>query len=121
MVAEGGSEVFGSTEGSALENGDFASLFERARQALTARLQLEPGIAAALALPGVPPTAVPQTPRLGTSAHLTAQVVVNEQTRHVVVRVVDAQSGTTVRELPLSALAAVAAKHGREIAHSQRR
>ncbi len=109
-------------------NGDFVNLFERARQALTSRLQLEPGIAEALALPGssqsgwlagtagdLPPGGLRTAP-----ARLAAQLVVDERTRRLVVRVVDIQSRSTLRELPPATLAAIAAKRGRVIANGKR-
>src|SRR3989449_10959752 len=105
--------------------GDFVYLFERARRALTSRLQLEPVIADALALPGSAnqagmrrsdPGAELAQDTLGTApARLIVELAVGEATRRPVVRVVDVQTGTTVRELPPASLAAVAAKLGRVI------
>lgn len=114
-----------STSGSS----DFVRLFERARQALTSRLQLEPGIAEALAFPRshqaeirqAGPAAEPVQGSLRTApARLTAELAIDERTRRLVVRVVDIQTRTTVRELPPAALAAVAAKFGRVITTGKR-
>lgn len=131
---EGGAAVEGSADVADVDgpspsgNGDFVNLFERARQALTSRLQLEPGIAEALALPGssqsgwpagtagdLPPVGLRTAP-----ARLAAQLVVDERTRRLVVRVVDIQSRSTLRELPPATLAAIAAKRGRVIANGKR-
>jgi len=110
--------------------GDFVNLFERARRALTSRLQLEPVIADALALPGSanqsgmwpsgPGAELAQDTLRAAPARLVAELAVDERTRRLVVRVVDVQTRTTVRELPPAALAAVAAKLGRVITIGQR-
>lgn len=109
--------------------GDFVHLFERARRALTSRLQLEPGIAEALALPrsdesgmaaAGPAGARAQGGRRVAPARLAAELAIDDRTRRLVVRVVDVQTRMTVRELPAAALAAVAAKLGRIIPAGKR-
>jgi len=115
---------------STLGGGDFVNLFERARRALTSRLQLEPVIADALALPGSvnqsgirpsdPGAELAQDTLDTAPTRLIAEMAVDERTRRVVVRVVDVQTGTTVRELPPASLAAVAAKLGRVITTGKR-
>jgi len=110
--------------------GDFVNLFERARRALTSRLQLEPVIADALALPGSanqagmrpsdPGAELAQDALETSSARLIAELAVDERTRRLVVRVVDVQTGATVRELPPASLAAMAAKLGRVITTGKR-
>lgn len=88
---------------------DLPHLFERARQALAARLNLETGIAEALAL----------SPAAGASdaaaGRVAAQLRIDEHTRQVVVRLYDAQTGATLREFPPAALPALAARLGRTI------
>ncbi len=91
---------------------DFLHLFERARQALTSQLQLEPGIADALAMPGhtAPPPVAP-----GRDGPLAAQLTMDDRTRRVMVRLIDVRTGATLRELPSAVLAAVAARIGRVV------
>jgi hypothetical protein len=92
---------------------DFLQLFERARRALTSQLQLEPGIAEALAMPGhtVPPPVAP-----GRDGPLAAQLTMDDRTRRVVVRLIDVRTGATIREVPSTVLATVAARIGRVVA-----
>jgi len=76
--------------------GDFVNLFERARRALTSRLQLEPVIADALALPGSanqagmrpsdPGAELAQDALETSPARLIAELAVDERTRRLVVR-----------------------------------
>ncbi len=101
-------------EAPAGSNGDLVNLFERARLALTTRLQLEPEIAQALALPPVAAQASGGGPAGGRS--IAAQLYVDERTRRVMVRLIDTRTGTSIRELPPVALAALAARIGRPVA-----
>lgn len=99
-------------------NGDLVNLFERARLALTTRLQLEPGIAQALALPRGAAQVSGSSPAGGRS--IAAQLYVDERTRRVMVRLIDTRTGASIRELPPVALAALAARIGRPVAQAKR-
>jgi hypothetical protein len=87
---------------------DVANLFERARQALMSQLHRAPA-GDALTVPSLAtPLMAPDA-----TAPVTVQLVMNVRTQTVTVRVIDARTGTVLREMPSTALAAVAARIGR--------
>lgn len=95
--------------------GDLANLFERARLALTTRLQLDPEIVQALALPRMGADAMGTGP-VGNGS-VAVRLCVDERSRAVTVRVIDTRTGASVRELAPVALAALARRIGRTVSH----
>jgi len=90
---------------------DVLNLFERARQALIAQLQLAPAVADVLAVPS--PAMSPMTPEA--RAPVVVQLAMTDRTQRVVVRLIDARTGAVLREMPSTALAVAAASIGRVV------
>jgi uncharacterized FlaG/YvyC family protein len=90
---------------------DVANLVERARQALMSQSHRAPAAGDVLAVP------VLATPLMASeaTAPVTVQFVMNARTQTVMVRVIDARTGAVLREMPSTALAAVAARIGRSV------
>lgn len=93
---------------------DVANLFERARQALMSQLHQAPAVGDVLVVPS--PTTSPMAPEA--PAPVALQIVMNDRTQTGVVRVIDARTGAVLREMPATALAAVAARIGRSVGGS---
>lgn len=87
--------------------GYLPDLFERAQRALTERLQpaLDEALAAPLRQHGAESSADASGQQMGSIA---AQFRVDEQTKQVLLRIYDVRTGTTIREVTASQVAAAA-------------
>lgn len=89
---------------------DVVTLFERTRQALMLQLHRAPAVGDVLAVPSLRMS--PMAPEATVPA---VQLVMTDRMRGVVVRVIDARTGAVLREMPPTALAAVASRIGRAV------
>lgn len=89
---------------------DVLNVFERAREALMAQVQLAPAVADVLTMPS-PTTSLtaPEAP-----APVALQLAMHDGTR-VVVRLTDLRTGAVLREMPSTAVAVLAARIGRVV------